>query len=35
MLAAICVNESGRETGELELTALKGLALGARRLGLV
>lgn len=34
LLPAICVNESGRETGELESTALQGFAIGARRLGL-
>jgi hypothetical protein len=34
MLAAICVNESGRRTGELEPAALKGFVTGARRLGL-
>jgi hypothetical protein len=34
LLPAICVNESGRSTGELEPTALKGFAIGARRLGL-
>jgi hypothetical protein len=33
MLPAICVNESGRGTGELEPTALRGFATGARRLG--
>ena len=33
MLPAICVNESGRKTGDLETMALKGFALGARRLG--
>lgn len=34
MLPAICVNKNGVETGELEPTALKGFADGARRLGL-
>ncbi|MBZ9857895.1 hypothetical protein LB566_29360 [Mesorhizobium sp. CA13] len=33
MLPAICVNESGRDTGELEASALEGFAAGARRLG--
>jgi hypothetical protein len=33
MLPAICVNESGRQTGELEATALSGFAAGARRVG--
>ena len=33
MLPAICVNESGRESGELEPAALRGFVTGARRLG--
>lgn len=33
MLPAICVNESGRQTGELEPAALSGFAAGARRTG--
>ncbi|MER9132747.1 hypothetical protein [Mesorhizobium sp. M0768] len=33
MLPAICVNESGRGTGELEASALGGFAAGARRVG--
>lgn len=33
MLPAICVNESGRESGELEPAALRGFTSGARRLG--
>ncbi|MGL6209776.1 MAG: hypothetical protein ACRC14_08110 [Paracoccaceae bacterium] len=33
MLAALCVNEEGRETGELGPAALAGFAAGARRLG--
>lgn len=33
-LSAICVNESGRKTGELEPSALKGFVAGARRIGL-
>ena len=33
MLAAICVNQSGLETGELEETALSGFVTGAQRLG--
>ena len=33
MLPAICVNESGRRTGELEPAALSGFAAGARRIG--
>ena len=33
MLPAICVNESGRATGELEPSALRGFVTGARRLG--
>ncbi|RWN25284.1 hypothetical protein [Mesorhizobium sp.] len=33
MLPAICVNESGRDNGELEASALGGFAAGARRLG--
>lgn len=32
-LSAICVNERGRETGELEPSALKGFVAGVRRLG--
>lgn len=35
MLPAICVNESGRVTGELEASALEGFVAGARRLGFV
>lgn len=33
MLPALCVNQSGLKTGELEDNALKGFADGARRLG--
>jgi hypothetical protein len=33
LLPALCVNESGRQSGELEPTALKGFASGARRVG--
>lgn len=33
MLPALCVNQSGLKTGELEENALKGFADGARRLG--
>lgn len=35
LLSAICVNESGRETGELEANALSGFAAAARRVGFV
>ncbi len=33
LLPAICVNESGRQTGKLEHDALIGFCVGARRLG--
>ncbi|MPZ34124.1 MAG: hypothetical protein GEV13_24585 [Rhodospirillales bacterium] len=33
-LSAICVNKSGRKTGELEPPALKGFVAAARRIGL-
>ncbi len=33
LLPAICVNESGRQTGKLEHNALIGFCVGARRLG--
>jgi len=33
LLPALCVNESGRESGELEPAALSGFVGGARRLG--
>lgn len=33
LLSAICVNESGRESGDLEPAALKGFVTGGRRLG--
>jgi hypothetical protein len=35
LLPAICVNESGRQTGELEPSALRGFCTGARRIGYV
>jgi len=35
LLPAICVNESGRNSGVLEPTALRGFAAGARRVGFV
>ena len=34
LLTAICVNKDNVETGELDPKALKGFALGARRLGI-
>ena len=34
LLTAICVNQNGVATGELEQTALSGFASGARRLGI-
>lgn len=33
LLPALCVNESGRQTGKLESDALTGFCVGARRLG--